>query len=80
MEKFRGRVNAQNQTLSFSGRPEFLLLWSPQESLEPDCRSGGSFHQPRPMDDYNEVYYVVYLVKIPILGKGLALSLQETVG
>lgn len=32
------------------------------------------------MDDYNEVYYVVYLVKIPILSKDLALSLQETVG
>lgn len=43
--------------------PDPELLWParissvvvPQESLEPDCRSGGSFHQPRPMSEYNEV-------------------------
>lgn len=49
--EFRGRVNThQNQTLSFFGRPEFML-WSPSKrSLELDCRSGGSFDQPWPME------------------------------
>lgn len=51
-----GQRPESDPELLWPGRISSVVV--PQESLEPNCRSGGSFHQPRPMEEYNEVYSV----------------------